>query len=39
MTVRLVTHKDVDDSDVERALAAIGKAREFHLPPPSRRGG
>jgi threonine aldolase len=25
-TVRLVTHKDVDDADVERALAAIGKA-------------
>jgi threonine aldolase len=25
-TVRLVTHKDVDDSDLDRALAAIGKA-------------
>ena len=26
MTVRLVTHKDVDDADLDRALAAIGKA-------------
>jgi threonine aldolase len=26
MTVRLVTHKDVDDADLERALAGIGKA-------------
>jgi threonine aldolase len=25
-TVRLVTHKDVDDADLDRALAAIGKA-------------
>ena len=25
-TVRLVTHKDVDDDDLDRALAAIGKA-------------
>ena len=27
-TVRLVTHKDVDDADLERALAAITKAGE-----------
>ncbi|HKN41030.1 MAG TPA: beta-eliminating lyase-related protein, partial [Acidimicrobiia bacterium] len=26
MTVRLVTHKDVDDADLDRALAAIAKA-------------
>jgi threonine aldolase len=26
MTTRLVTHKDVDDADLDRALAAIGKA-------------
>jgi threonine aldolase len=26
MTVRLVTHKDVDDADIDRAVAAIGKA-------------
>jgi threonine aldolase len=26
MTVRLVTHKDVDDADLDRALAAITKA-------------
>jgi threonine aldolase len=26
MTVRLVTHKDVDDADLDRALAAIKKA-------------
>ena len=25
-TVRLVTHKDVDDADLDRAIAAIGKA-------------
>jgi threonine aldolase len=25
-TVRLVTHKDVDDADLDRALAAIAKA-------------
>jgi threonine aldolase len=25
-TIRLVTHKDVDDSDLDRAVAAIGKA-------------
>ena len=24
-TVRLVTHKDVDDADLDRVLAAIGK--------------
>jgi threonine aldolase len=25
-TVRLVTHKDVDDADLDRALAAIAKS-------------
>ena len=37
-TVRLVTHADVDDADIDRAVAAIATARRRDRGRPSRRG-